>query len=126
MAHPILRLVVITHYAGMRKRAMAHPISITSARANAPATIRVYRHVTGCVHWTVQHVVRHGDDNMAGEPFHPGRSFVFPKKKFGKRERSCQFQWFVDYPFLHYDVEKDVVLCHTCVTAIQQHGALFS
>ena len=78
------------------------------------------------VHVCVQHVVRHGDDNMAGEPFHPGRSFVFPKKKFGKRERSCQSQWFVDYPFLHYDVEKDVVLCHTCVTAVEQHKILRS
>ena len=28
-------------------------------------------------------------------------------------ERSCQARWFEDYPFLHYDVARDVVLCHS-------------
>ncbi len=63
---------------------------------------------------------------MAREPFHPARNFAFPKKTFGARERSCQSQWFVDYPFLHYDVERDVILCHTCLTAVQQKKILQS
>ena len=36
------------------------------------------------------------------EPFHPDRTFAFPKKRFGAREQSCQARWFEDYPFLHY------------------------
>ena len=60
------------------------------------------------------------------EPFHPGRKFIFPKRRFGARERSCQAQWFIDFPFLHYDVDKDVVFCHTCLTAVEQKKILHS
>ena len=48
------------------------------------------------------------------------------KRPFGCRERSCQHQWFLDFPFLHYDVARDVVLCHTCRTAVQQKKILQS
>lgn len=60
------------------------------------------------------------------EAFHPTRTFVFPRRKFGARERSCQWQWFQDYPFLHYDVAKDAVFCHTCCLAVEQKKILNS
>ena len=60
------------------------------------------------------------------EAFHPPAGFSFPKRRFGDRERSCQAKWFVDYPFLHYDTERDVLLCHTCVVAVQQKKILHS
>ena len=63
---------------------------------------------------------------MAEKPFHPGQGFVFPKKKFGAREQSCQSQWFIDFPFLHYDVERDAIFCLTCMTAVQQRKVLRS
>ena len=46
--------------------------------------------------------------------FRPGKSFQFPKSTFGKRERRCQQQWFEDFKLLHYDTEKDSVLCFYC------------
>ena len=49
------------------------------------------------------------------EPFHPDSSFVFPKRAFGKsnpKMRACQAQYFTTWPWLTYDVEKDVVFCH--------------
>ena len=39
----------------------------------------------------------------ADKPFHPTREYVFPKSSIGKRDRSCQHNWFKDYPWLHYD-----------------------
>ena len=38
-----------------------------------------------------------------GEHFHPSKDFKFPKSKQGTRERSCQKNWFNDFPWLHYD-----------------------
>ena len=56
------------------------------------------------------------------EPFHPDSSFVFPKGAFGKsnpKTRACQAQYFTTWPWLTYDVEKDVVFCHLCVKSMQ-------
>lgn len=41
--------------------------------------------------------------SAADEAFHPPKHFSFPKKKSGKRERSCQHSWFETYKWLHYD-----------------------
>ena len=49
-------------------------------------------------------------------PFHPGKSFKFPKTKFGARERSCQYSWFDSYKWLHYTEENDSVVCFICAT----------
>ena len=35
--------------------------------------------------------------------FHPPKDFVFPKTRFGNRDRSCQHNWFEDFTWLHYD-----------------------
>ena len=54
------------------------------------------------------------------KPFHPARSFVFPKRTIGRVTRYCQRSWFDKYPFLHYDVDEDAVFCHTCMLAVEQ------
>lgn len=55
-------------------------------------------------------------------PYHPASNFVFPKRTFGKAKPvqcAAQRQWFSSWAFLHYDEAKDVVFCHTCVTAVK-------
>ena len=44
-------------------------------------------------------------------PFHPPRSFMFPKRQIGSKTRYCQRSWFDTFKFLHYDVNKDAVFC---------------
>ena len=44
-------------------------------------------------------------------------NFKYPKRKFGSRpERSFNPSWYKLYPWLHYDVKNDVVLCEVCVS----------
>ena len=56
--------------------------------------------------------------SLPDKPHHPGRSFSFPKRSFGKAKPvlcSAQSQWFDTWPFLHYDESQDVVfLSHLC------------
>lgn len=55
-------------------------------------------------------------------PHQPGVSHKFPKTSFGKAsftQRSFQVQWFQQWPFLHYDENKDVVYCHTCIVSVK-------
>ena len=47
------------------------------------------------------------------EPFQP-TNFNFPKKTFGKQNRSFQLKWFNDFPWLHYNEQSDSVLCFIC------------
>ena len=47
------------------------------------------------------------------EPFQP-MNFQFPKTKVGKQNRSFNAKWFREYPWLHYVVQKDAVLCFLC------------
>ena len=64
----------------------------------------------------------HPADFPLDKPNHPGPSYSFPKRDFGKKvvvKRSCKFEWFQTWPWLHYDEEKDVVLCHVCLSALQ-------
>ena len=55
----------------------------------------------------------------AEQPFHPDPSFVFPKRPFGKTMRSCQEAYFKSWPWLSYDISRDAVFCHLCVTSLQ-------
>ena len=54
-------------------------------------------------------------NTLLEKPYHPPKNFVFPKTKFGSRYRSCQYKWFNDYTWLHYDLEKDHVFCFYCM-----------
>ena len=57
-----------------------------------------------------------GADNKPVQPL----QFHFPKREFGKTKivkRAFQAQWFGKWQWLHYDCARDLVFCHTCVTA---------
>ena len=48
--------------------------------------------------------------SLPEKPYHPSKHFVCPKTKFGLQNPcSCQHNWFDNYPWLHYDIEKDCV-----------------
>ena len=45
--------------------------------------------------------------------YHPSKDFVFPETKFGSRNpQFCQHNWFDNYLWLHYDIEKNCVVCY--------------
>ena len=46
-------------------------------------------------------------------PFQP-KNYAFPKKKFGMQNRSFQPTWFEQFSWLHYNEQKDLVLCFIC------------
>ena len=47
--------------------------------------------------------------------YRPPKSYAFPKTALGNRERPCQYQWFEDNKWLHYDERKDCAFCCFCV-----------
>ena len=49
--------------------------------------------------------------------FHPAKSFSFPKRTFGSRERSFRSEWCQEFKWLHYDVVADAAFCHVCMCA---------
>ena len=53
--------------------------------------------------------------------FHPDKSLDFPSREFGKKNiktRFCQASYFSFWPWLTYDLEKDVIFCHLCVKSL--------
>ena len=60
------------------------------------------------------------------KPFRPPSSFKFPTRRYGERDRSCQHSWFKDFNFLHYDIARDVLFCHTCQRAVAEKKILSS
>ena len=47
--------------------------------------------------------------SLPERPYHPSKDFAFPKSKLGSRNpRSCKHNWFDNYPWIHYDIEKIV------------------
>ena len=61
--------------------------------------------------------------------FHPDSSFCFPKRSFGKsanvKMRSCKAEYFRTWPWLTYDIEKDVVFCQGKKKAIKRSDPSF-
>ena len=53
------------------------------------------------------------------ETFHPGKSFKFPKRAFGKKneERSFRAEWCEKYLWLHYNIKSDSAFCYLCMKA---------
>ena len=51
------------------------------------------------------------------------KNFKFPQRTFGNstKKRSFQPVWFEQRPWLHYVEKTDMVLCFTCVKAIQNN-----
>ena len=59
--------------------------------------------------------------SLPEKPHHPSKDFMFPKTKFGSRNpRFCQHNWFDNYPWLHYDIEKDCVVCFYCMKNVSK------
>ena len=57
---------------------------------------------------------------IGDKPHQPNISF--PKREFGKTnivKRSFQWQWFNKWQWLHYDIERDLAFCHTCIVAVK-------
>ena len=50
--------------------------------------------------------------------FIPTLLSFFPKNLLGKKTRSCQAAYFKYWPWLTYDIHRDVVFCHLCVTSL--------
>ena len=46
-------------------------------------------------------------------PFH---GYSFPKRYFGKNQRSFLLEWFKKYPWLHYNEATDSAFCFNCMT----------
>ena len=60
---------------------------------------------------------------LAEKPHQP-LSFKFPKHEFGEKsvvKRSFQPQWFSRWKWLHYDEERDLAFCFTCVKAYKEN-----
>ena len=58
--------------------------------------------------------------SLPEKSYHPSKDFVFPKTKFGSRNRPCQHNWFDNYPWLHYDIKKDCVFCFYCMKNVSK------
>ena len=41
----------------------------------------------------------------------------FPKILFGKSSRSFSLKWHKEFPWLHYNLDKDAASCYTCMSA---------
>ena len=41
----------------------------------------------------------------------------FPKTLFGKSNRSFSSKWYKEFPWLHYNLDKDVAFCSTCMSS---------
>ncbi len=56
----------------------------------------------------------------------PNVMYRFPKRKFGKTERSFRAEWCEDYSWLHYDVKLDAAFCYLCMKASSEGKFLTS
>ena len=57
------------------------------------------------------------------EKFHPGNTFKYLKRKFGKlgkEERSFRADWCQKYPWIHYDATKDAAFCYVCMSTAHE------
>ena len=48
--------------------------------------------------------------------YHPSKDFVFLKTQLESESPcSCQHNWFDKHPWIHYDIEKDCIVCFYCM-----------
>ena len=52
------------------------------------------------------------------QKYHPPENFKFPVTKMGKdkneAKRSCHYEWFKKWEWLHYSLENDSLFCFPC------------
>ena len=51
------------------------------------------------------------------EPYHPPKTFTFPKTVLSKTSRRCHAEWFRTWTWLHCVKESDSVYCYLCLFA---------
>lgn len=56
---------------------------------------------------------------LPGNRYIPENFESLPKRKFGALNLRPQLKWFNDYNFIHYVMERDVIVCHTCIKTLQ-------
>jgi len=59
------------------------------------------------------------DKQLPDERYIPENFESLPKRKFGALNLQPQLKWFNDYKFIHYVMERDVIVCHTCIKILQ-------
>ena len=58
-------------------------------------------------------IFREGKKMKANQP----RNYAYPKRKFGKEEKSILPSWYEKQNWLHYDEAEDSVYCIICTNA---------
>lgn len=68
-----------------------------------------------------------GVSNSTFDQYRPPENYKFPSREFGKdkRKRACQHEWFTVFPWAHYIVEKDAILCYPCAIAHAESKLFF-
>lgn len=53
------------------------------------------------------------------EKFHPPVTLILPKRMFGSKkvERAFRANWCQQFPWLHYNIDRDAAFCHVCMQA---------
>lgn len=63
------------------------------------------------------------DDSRIFYANHSASSYDFPKRAFRKKTvvyRSCHAEWFKSWSWLHYEDDKDAMLCHVYTRAARE------
>ena len=50
------------------------------------------------------------------EKFHPPVTLILPKRMFGSK-RAFRANWCQQFPWLHYNIDRDAAFCHICMQA---------
>ena len=97
-------------------------ISYANHHAHEYALLTLHVHAKGVKRSNTNEMDRYKENEFPVIPSTPHQpdEFAFPKRLCGSSMRSFRAPWFKEFKFLHYDEAKDVVFCHTCVTAFQQ------
>ena len=53
------------------------------------------------------------------EKFHPPVTLILPKRMFGSKKVESAFRanWCQQFPWLHYNIDRDAAFCHVCMQA---------
>ena len=89
-------------------------IQATKSTAEQPQNPTVPTQPLGAEHSASPSLSSRDIHHHITEPFQP-TNFTFPKKTFGKQNRSFQANRFTEFPWLHYNEQSDSVMCFICI-----------
>lgn len=77
---------------------------------------------------SVNHQVDNPECNIIRQQPNQPQNETFPPKLYGKKQRPLRFrkEWFAQWKWLDWDMEKSAVLCHPCRLASELNIKLFS